>query len=76
MKAKELIELLQRVDGDKEIAICGEDGLTRTITLWDWTDTNDVVVLVGIDKQDWVDMDIPYTEESNDERATDGERRV
>lgn len=48
MKAKELIELLQRVDGDTQIAICGEGGLTRTITLWDWTDTNDVVVLVAV----------------------------
>lgn len=65
MKAKELIELLQRVDGDTEIAVCGKCGLTRTLTLWDWTDTNDVVVLVGIDKQEWVDMILPYTEEED-----------
>lgn len=64
MKAKELIELLQRIDGDTQIAIYGECGLTKTITLWDWTDTHGVVVLVGIDKQDWVDVNLPYTEES------------
>ena len=63
MKAKELIELLQHVDGDTQIAICGECGVTKTITLWDWTDTQGVVVLVGIDKQDWVDVNLPYTEE-------------
>lgn len=60
MKAKELIELLQRVDGDTEIAICGDCGVTKAITLWDWTDTHGVVVLVGINKQDWVDMEYDY----------------
>lgn len=52
MKAKELIELLQCVDGDTQIAVCCESGLTNTITLWDWTDTHGCIVLVGIDKQD------------------------
>ena len=33
MKAKELIDLLQRVDGDTEIAVYGECGLTKAITL-------------------------------------------
>ena len=28
------------------------------------TDTHNVVILVGIDKQDWVDVNLPYTEES------------
>ena len=75
MKANELIALLQCVDGDTQIAVCGECGLTNTITLWDWTDTHGAVVLVGIDKQDWTDMNLPYTEDDN-ERVTNGKRRV
>ena len=64
MKAKELIELLQCVDGDTEIAIYGEGGVTKAITLWDWTDTHNALILVGIEKQDWIDMNLSYTEES------------
>lgn len=45
MKAKVLIELLQHLDGDTEIATyAAESVLTKNITLWDWRDTHDVVV--------------------------------
>lgn len=64
MKAKVLIELLQHLDGDTEIATyAAESVLTKNITLWDWRDTHDVVVLIGIEKQDWVDMNLTYTED-------------
>lgn len=67
MKAKELIELLQRVDGDTKIMVWGECNPRRPVTLWDWTDTHGAVVLVEIEKQDWVDMNLPYAEENRNE---------
>lgn len=64
MKAKELIELLQRFDGDTKIIVWGECDPKRPVTLWDWTDTHGAVVLVEVDKQAWVKWSLPYTQES------------
>lgn len=67
MKAKELIELLQRVDGDTKIMVWGECNPRRPVTLWDWTDTHGAVVLVETDKQEWVNRNLQYTEENRNE---------
>ena len=53
MKAKELIELLQRVDGDTKIMVWGNCESRNPITLWDWTDTHGAVVLVEVDTQNY-----------------------